>query len=310
MKRLAVSLAIKAKLKRHEGLFLSLDPTRIDIDEVAVEFFSVIGKRTFLFAEDIVRETGPFTPFAERNAISVRDVLVGNFSFLGLHNEKIDQMGAWNVDWRSHKAWPQQLYPFLLPIETNLLGSGPPFKDIKIPWELSLFQHLVPLAQQYVLTNDESLVVEIVRQLEDWIDSNTYLYGIHWTVAMEVALRSIAWLTILGWTAHSPSYTKQFRRKIVISLLQHAEFVISHLEKYTEGRRSNHLIADYAGLLFLGCAFRGMMTDAEMWYSLGRGGLCEEMAIQVDKDGVCFESSIPYHRLVTEMFLFSQLLAR
>jgi hypothetical protein len=44
--------------------------------------------------------------------------------------------------------------------------------DVKVPWELSRFQHLIILGQAYVLTNNEKYSTEFINQINDWIENN------------------------------------------------------------------------------------------------------------------------------------------
>ena len=57
----------------------------------------------------------------------------------------------------------------------------------------------------------------------------------------------------------------------------------------------------FAGLFF------GTGKKPLRWSELGWQMLCEELPRQILADGVDFEASVPYHRLVTELFFFPAL---
>ena len=73
-----------------------------------------------------------------------------------------------------------------------------------------------------------------------------------------------------------------------------------HIER--SSINGNHLTADAAGLVFAGLFFEGI-GDADRWAADGWRTLETEILMQVHPDGVDFEASVPYHRLVAELFL-------
>jgi hypothetical protein len=87
------------------------------------------------------------------------------------------------------------------------------------------------------------------------------------------------------------------------ALYLHGDYVARNLERSEVN--GNHLTADAAGLVFAGLFFeRG---EARRWAELGWTILTEELPRQVLPDGVDFEASVAYHRLVVELFLLPAL---
>jgi hypothetical protein len=84
------------------------------------------------------------------------------------------------------------------------------------------------------------------------------------------------------------------------SLLSHCRFIRGHLE-WTEVR-GNHYLSDVVGLL-VACAPFSAGREGRAWAIWATGELEREMAHQVRRDGCDHEASIPYHRLVCELFL-------
>ena len=95
--------------------------------------------------------------------------------------------------------------------------------------------------------------------------------------------------------------------RIAQSLYEHALFIEAHLEYGPV--ISNHYLSDLVGLLYLGVFFRSL-PESKRWQTLAIAGLEECMQRQVYDDGVDFEASIPYHRLVTELFGYAALVCR
>src|SRR4029079_1743556 len=96
-----------------------------------------------------------------------------------------------------------------------------------------------------------------------------------------------------------------FRRAFLRNLFLHGEFVFMHLEK--SDVNGNHYLSDGAGLVFLGLFFRHS-ARGRAWLALGRQIVLDEIFAQVSEDGVDFEQSTAYHRLVLELFFTSYLL--
>ncbi len=84
---------------------------------------------------------------------------------------------------------------------------------------------------------------------------------------------------------------------------------MANLEIRDDGVTTNHYLADIVGLLYLGLCLKEV-GEAESWRTFAVRELAREMERQVLADGVHYESSLSYHRLVTEMFLSSALLCR
>jgi hypothetical protein len=181
--------------------------------------------------------------------------------------------------------------------------------DVKVPWELSRFQQLPTLGMAHVVTGDERYPAEAVRWIDDWIEHNPAGYGINWNTSMEVAIRAVNWLWGHALMAGSPALTGDFVTRMLASLLEHGRHVASNLEIYEGGVTTNHTLADYAGLVHLGLLLPEL-REAREWTRIGREGLSDCMRDHVTADGVHFENSIPYHRLVLEMLAASHVLAR
>lgn len=223
------------------------------------------------------------------------DLLGSGPIFLG---EPID----WHVDFKSGVHWdPNQYYA------TVRQAEFPGGAEIKTPWELSRCQHFAILEQAYRFSGDEAYACEFVNQTLSWIESNPPGLGVNWTNTMEVAIRAANWLLAYGFLRASPSVDLTFSLRLFKSLLQHGRHIRANLENGFP--RNNHYIADLAGLLYLGLLMPEF-KEASSWVQLAKKELEREMARQVHADGVGYESSIPYHRLVSEIFLFSACLAR
>jgi hypothetical protein len=200
----------------------------------------------------------------------------------------------WHEDVLSHYRWNARTFHKRIEIPYDRA-------DIKVPWELSRCQHLPTLGVAYVATGDERYAREIVAQIDNWIAANPPGRGVNWACAMEVAIRAVNWLWAYHLVVPAQSLSDSFLARFIVSLIDHGRHIRRNIERY-DGITSNHTLADYTGLLYLGLLFPELV-DASDWVDVGTAGVVECMEFQVAGDGVDFENSIAYHRLVLEMFL-------
>jgi len=181
--------------------------------------------------------------------------------------------------------------------------------DIKFPWEASRFYFAVPLAQNYRVTEDEAYYIRFRDLVQNWIKKNPFLYGVNWHCTMEVAIRAVNWIVAVNLFGDRCIRDENFYRSIVASLEQHARYIDAFPEIKKNGTANNHLVADYFGLLFLAVTLRDH-PEAGKWLRTSTEGLVHCIQTQVNDDGTSFEGSIPYHRLVLEMFGYAAILCK
>jgi hypothetical protein len=270
---------------------------------------SDIVRRSFFFLEgiwnqgdilrrEILNTCGGHITITASNLISNQmvDILGSGSSPLG---DPID----FHIDFiNNHKFNPKTYYPWIQP------ATYPGGYEIKMPWELSRFQHVPWLGQAYWLVRDEKYAAEFVCQVEDWIGQNPPQLGVNWACTMDVAIRVVNWLWGYHYFKDSPSLTYDFRLEFLKSLLIHGRHIKRNLE-WSETLTTNHYLSDLVGLIYLGVLLPEF-KEAPNWRELGLKELEKEIFKQVYPDGVDFEASISYHRLATELFLSPLLLCQ
>ncbi|MEX5216607.1 MAG: heparinase II/III family protein [Nitrospira sp.] len=249
-----------------------------------------------LYREQAPDELESCVQSADRLCEHVFDLLGSGPISLG---ERID----WHRDFKSGFRWDPDAHYFEV---AQRVESG---VDIKVPWELSRCQHLPVLAQAYLLTGRPRYAQEVTSQIADWIDQNRTGRGVNWACPMEVAIRAVNWLWAIALIAESPDMTDRWLSDVLASLISHGRHLMENLERRSDGITTNHYLADVVGLLYLGLCLPEC-RDSAAWRTFAVRELEREMERQVRADGVHYESSIPYHRLVGEMFLSSALLCR
>jgi hypothetical protein len=227
-------------------------------------------------------------------------VLRHEFDLLGSGRVALGPSLPWHTDFKTRREWPLQ---YCRDIEYLELDRP---SDVKVPWELSRSQHFTTLGQAYWLTGDERFAEEFAAEVDDWIARNPLAYGVNWACAMDVALRAVSWIWGFFFFARSAACRPPaFRRRFLRALFMHGEFVFRNLE--TSDVNGNHYLSDGVGLVFLGSFFRHTERGLR-WLARGRAIVTGEIVLQVTEDGVDFEASTAYHRLVAEAFLTAYLL--
>jgi hypothetical protein len=113
---------------------------------------------------------------------------------------------------------------------------------------------------------------------------------------MDVAIRAANWLAALALLEQRPAWLDD----VAASLLAHGRFIRSHLE-WGEVR-GNHYLSDVVGLLPVAALFSAS-REGQGWATWAVDQLEREIRHQVRADGCDHEMSIPYHRLVCELFV-------
>jgi len=222
--------------------------------------------------------------------------LARKVTLLGAVDVQLGTPVDWHTDIKTGIGWVPRFYK---DIEYNNFDQP---SDVKIPWELSRMQWLLPVAQVYLLDGEERHAMFVRTLIEEWIEANPYAMSVNWSCTMDVALRLITWTWMFHALGGSAAWSEAgFREKFLVSLYLHGRFVERNLEKSEVN--GNHYAADAAGLVFAGLFF-GKGRDATRWQETGWQILTDELPLQVTSDGVDYEASVPYHRLVAELFLF------
>jgi hypothetical protein len=226
------------------------------------------------------------------------------FSLLGSTEQDFSEDIPWLTDFKSGYTWPLSYYQDISKSIGNAHYSRH-YADIKVPWELSRMQHLIPLGQAFCLSGNEKYYADFKSQIVDWINRNPYKLGPNWASTMDVAIRAVNWTGACIYFKTAIASDLPFSNVLLNHLKQTGEFIEQNLECDFSGHGNNHYLANLTGLVFLGLLLGKTVPRAAKWLKSGIAGLESEIQYQVNEDGGSFEGSLSYHRLSTEMFLFS-----
>lgn len=214
------------------------------------------------------------------------------FDLLGSGPVDLGSEIDWLRDFKSGRRWPAHH------ISRIRLSSGDG-SDIKVPWELSRFQHAPLLAGAALASGDGGYLRECGDQIASWLRQNPVEHGPNWACTMDVAIRAANWVAALA-VAQEDVLEEPWLDDVLASLLLHGRFIRSHLEDGSV--RANHYLSNVVGLLHVGALFAAG-AEGRRWVDWAVGELAKEMEHQVREDGCAHEASISYHRLVAELFV-------
>lgn len=210
--------------------------------------------------------------------------------------EKIE----WYKDISSDRIWPKINYK---KIKIKYSDNS----DIKYIWEIGRLQFLINLGVIYKKTNNEKYAIKFKEIITDFYLENPINLGPNWKCTMDVAIRAINLIYAYNYFKNSKSITKEFWGDYFNNLYKTAQFINNNLEWAPD--RGNHYLSNIVGLLYLGTIFKDT-KNGQKWATFAITELESEIKLQITNDGVNIEGSTSYHRLVTELFLYSYIFSK
>lgn len=230
------------------------------------------------------------------------------FNLLGSEEKYLGEKLPWHEDFKSKFTWENKFYKNIKIVD--LFNNA----DVKIPLELSRFQHLFTLGKAYWISNDEKYSIEFKNEIDDWIQNNPVEMSVNWTCTMDVAIRSVNLICGYFFFKKSKSLDNNFWIEFNKLLYLHGGFIYKNLENQGQ-HNGNHYLSDLAGLIWLGIYFGDFIVDdnerknnPKIWLDFALKEFENEMKNEINEDGTDYESSTSYHRLVTEIFLVTTIL--
>ncbi len=228
----------------------------------------------------------------ERLIAEADALLSGRWQLFG-YEVRLADPPDWNLNPVLGKAWMSAPAKQIDYRRIDVAGG------VKYVWELSRHQPLLRLAQAYALTGETRYAETCLRWWLDWIERNPRGWGIHWTSALEHAIRVFVWLYCLRLMSdYEPVRTALPR--LGGALIQHGEFIERHLSPGSSA--NNHLIGEGASLAFAG----SLLPDSALtrrWQAVGYRILEGEALRQFYEDGVNAEQAFGYLPFVWEFYL-------
>lgn len=269
----------------------------------------VFGTSALRASGRVSRVTSPFVPppdvpvaALERALCESGTILAGEVRVFGrqvLLGNPPRWHSTFDADADADAAWPGG------PWWTVDIRSDARAGDVKWTWEVGRHRHLVILARAARLERQPEVLDCLTAHLRSWLEQNPLEQGVHWYSNLEIALRSIAWLQVLGLVG---DVLDEDVRVGMARTLHHAgTHLLADLPYTLSSMRNNHLLGDALGLVVLGSAFPGDPA-ARRWRRIGDHLFASQATRMVRPDGSMTEDSLSYHRFVLEMLATRVLL--
>ncbi|MEK7945084.1 alginate lyase family protein [Pigmentiphaga sp. YJ18] len=256
----------------------------------------------------ILRDASPTLSSEEKALLSFlsENVIRSDFS---IFSTKVPDLTSYDYqsDWRYGKKWPPQYYKSYVFYEQK----NRPY-DVKFPWELSRLHFLMPLFVNAAGNSDKYLEgLEYAQvMLARWRSLNRVAYSVNW-YPMEASIRLINLVLMrdlvvqaLSTESDAGSVLEDLYSSLSAMIYEHAVFVWMNRE-FTDVR-GNHFTANLVALL---CASYALSKNAtsRKWRRYAIKWLNIEVSLQFLQDGVNFEKSCGYHKLVLELFILAAI---
>lgn len=229
------------------------------------------------------------------------DLAAGRLTLLDATWPTVGGRIPWHRDPVTGADWPSDAYCFDVPYRG---GTG--LGDVKYVWEINRLQVAPLLAALAVLDGDEDLRTTCWSLIESWIDANPPFRGVAWASGIELALRTVSILLVLGLLG-AETVPAGLAGKLGTCLSAQAFWLARYPSRHSSA--NNHLIAEAAGLFLLGTLWAGH-PEARRYAAQGRGVLTAEAARQIHPDGIGAEQSPTYTALTCEWYLLAMAVAR
>ncbi len=211
----------------------------------------------------------------------------------------------WQLDIKSGFRWDETIW------YQDLKYGNIPGADIKIPWEIGRFQHIIYLpiitsVYKHDNKNYSIFIDEFKNQIYDFIASNPPEFGCQWKSPMDVGIRAVNWLICYDlFVANGINFEEDFVEIFSKSIYQHAKFIYDNLE-WSSGLRNNHYFCNIVSLLIIS-SYLPINQQVNEWLNFAISEFLQETDAQYYNDGGNFENSLSYHFLTTEMLLWGLL---
>lgn len=271
-------------------------------------FFAVLNKRSFTVSKDLYAQELKNKKELMRQATAFAH---NCFDILGSREQCLITL-PWHSDFRLRYQNPDADYLFdknmfykdvvIQPGLTDRL-----VKDIKVPWELSRFQHLFVMGIAFEQGKDPLYARAFEQHVTDFLDENPFLLGPNWVCPMDVGIRALNWVWAFHFFKDSSDIDQKFWQRYVCSLYDHMHYLENNWEVYSV--TSNHYLSDLIGYFYVTWFFRDMpgVAKKHMWCYKE---LLKEFEKQVFDEGTDYEGSTNYHKLVTEIFYHFYLICQ
>lgn len=185
--------------------------------------------------------------------------------------------------------------------------------DIKCPWELGRFYHLVRLAIYAIAEKScrDRIVVEFRDEVLDFIYLNPVGRTVQWSAPMDTSIRIVNLLIaydILKQLDDKRKLDRQFERQFEQLIRGSLKYVLERLECSEKAHiGGNHYLSNIVGIIFAS-AYLPADDFTDTCCVFGAQELITQVERQFNPEGSHFEGSTSYHRLSAEFAVYATAL--
>ncbi|MCU0636775.1 MAG: hypothetical protein MUE41_18045, partial [Gemmatimonadaceae bacterium] len=154
-------------------------------------------------------------------------------------------------------------------------------------------------AQGWRLRRDDRYPAAAAELADHWLATNPPKQGMHWTSALELAFRCLAWSHAVPLLADSAFATRDRLARVAESVLVQMDHVAWNLSTWFSP--NTHLTGEALALYVTGCAWPAL-PGAHDRRALGWRVLTEELLRQLRPDGSYFEQTLWYQGYTIDFY--------
>lgn len=177
--------------------------------------------------------------------------------------------------------------------------------DIKLIWELSRMDWLIPFAQKGAI-GDKKYIDKLNNWINDWVKNNQPYLGPNWKCGQEASIRVIN-LALTCYLLDQKDVKKSNLLKLVEIHLQRIKPTI----QYALAQNNNHGTSE-AAALFIGGSWLSYMNinSGKVFMDAGRKLIEDRVSHLIDDTGTFSQYSSNYHRLMLDTLSFIEIWRR
>ena len=222
-------------------------------------------------------------------------------SFFDLQNAFLGSPIHWNRDHAHGRTAPTGYAQSIDYRDFRVTG------DCKLVWEPNRHHQCVVLGRAYCATGDLRYAVEVVAQIQSWMDQCPYGKGMNWRSPLELGIRMINWIWTIDLIRESGLVVGEFKARLTQCIYLHLWEIT---RRYSEGSSANnHLIGEAAGV-FVATRYLKELPKATKLAEASQELLEREILVQTYEDGCTREHALGYQLFVLQFFLIAGLVGR
>jgi hypothetical protein len=178
---------------------------------------------------------------------------------------------------------------------SQIKDFDPELGDIKVLWDVSRFDWIIPLSQQASKGNADALLF-LNNWLQDWQKKNNPYLGVNWKCGQEASIRVIH-LVMGAFILDQLEAPTPALINIITAHLKRIELTVS----YAIGQNNNHGTSE-AAALYIGGGFlvKNGYKIGNQWQKKGEKIIVERVSKLIGKNGTFSQYSLNYHRLMLD----------